>query len=219
MPKTGKLTARQGTAMSAIIAFPKAFPAVFNLGVATVKTSCADLITQCAVERKQFGEIDWKRNGSFAVFGFAYLGGFQYWLQINMFKRMFPTMERFSKLTFREKLKDTEGLKDVAKQIVFDVGIHLPFMYYPTFYTVKQMVQGDSVNPAIAIPRGIEQYSNNFVADNKAMLMVWAPADVIIFTVPLWLRLPVRHIVSLGWTCYLSFVRGGQGSKTQKVLT
>ena len=191
-----------------VLAFPKQYPFVFNLGVASVKTSIADLMTQCAVERRKLSEVDWQRNGAFVCFGFAYLGGFQYWLQINMYKRWFPHMERFSKLSTAEKLRDGPGLRDVAKQVLFDVGIHLPFMYYPTFYTVKQMVQGVSANPLEAVPNAVSQYQKNFVADNKAMLMVWLPSDILIFSVPLWMRLPLRHVVSFGWTSYVSFVRG-----------
>lgn len=37
---------------------------------------------------------------------------------------------------------------------------------------------------------------------------VWGPADLLCFSVPLWLRLPVRHVISFAWTAYLSFVRG-----------
>ena len=151
-------------------------------------------------------------------------------------------MERFSKLSTAEKIKDGPGLIDVAgrraararappppplasraplrapasrhdppprvARVLFDVGVHLPFMYYPTFYCIKQMVQGESMNPAVAVPRGLGLYKENFVTDNKAMLSVWLPADIIVFSVPLYLRLPIRHIVSLGWTAYLSFLRG-----------
>ena len=79
------------TSLAARIAgFPKAQPFVFNLGVAAAKTSAADMMTQTVVEKKSFPNgIDWKRNASFTVFGFAYLGGFQYWLQVNMFRKMF----------------------------------------------------------------------------------------------------------------------------------
>ena len=94
--------------------------------------------------------------------------------------------------------------------MLFDVGVHLPFMYYPTFYCIKQMVQGESMNPAVAVPRGLGLYKDNFVTDNKAMLSVWLPADIIVFSVPLYLRLPIRHVVSLGWTAYLSFLRGNE---------
>ena len=50
------------------------------------------------------------------------------------------------------------------------------------------------------MPAGLGLYKDNFVTDNKAMLSVWLPADIIVFSVPLYLRLPIRHVVSLGWT-------------------
>ena len=65
-------------------------PFVFQLGIATCKTSAADLLAQVVAEGKTFDEIDWKRNSIFVVFGFAYLGGFQYWLQVNKYRAWFP---------------------------------------------------------------------------------------------------------------------------------
>merc|ERR1711963_818215 len=124
------------------MAFPKAQPFAFNIMVATVKTSIADLITQFIVEQRQFSDIDWMRNGVVVLFGMLYLGGFQYWLQVNMFRRWFPTMDRFANQSFAAKLKDTPGQIDVAKQVLFDIFIHLPLMYFPTFYAVKESVMG-----------------------------------------------------------------------------
>ena len=95
-------------------------PFLFQLGIATGKTSAADIVAQVVAERKSFDEIDWKRNGIFVVFGFAYLGGFQYYLMVNKYRQWFPTMDRFAKLTFAEKLKDAAGLLDAAKMVVFD---------------------------------------------------------------------------------------------------
>ena len=196
------------TMLSRVAGFPKAYPFNFNLIVATCKTSGADLMTQLTVEKKSLDRIDWRRNASFAVFGFLYLGGFQYWLQVTMFKRWFPGVERFTQLSFREKISDGPGLVTAAKQIFFDCFIHLPFMYYPTFYVVKEAVQGSSPNPTDWASVGATKYCTNFIPDQRAMLSVWFPADIIIFSVPLYLRLPTRHVVSFGWTAYLSFLRG-----------
>lgn len=33
-----------------------------NLIIATLKTSAADLVAQCVIERKSLKEVDWKRN-------------------------------------------------------------------------------------------------------------------------------------------------------------
>lgn len=193
-------------AAARLAAFPKNNPINFNLMVATAKTSAADIVTQTTVEGKS--DIDWRRNASFAVFGFIYLGGFQYFLQVNMFRRWFPGMERFTRLSIAEKLRDGPGLRTALKQIFFDCFIHLPFMYYPTFYIVKQAVQSDDTHPTDVLKHGLTKYVDNFVPDQTAMLSVWFPADFVIFSVPLWLRLPTRHVVSFGWTAYLSFLRG-----------
>ena len=66
---------------------------MFQLGVATVKTSAADIVAQVVAERKSFDEIDWKRNAIFVVFGFAYLGGFQYWLMVTQYRKWFPYVQ------------------------------------------------------------------------------------------------------------------------------
>jgi hypothetical protein len=40
--------------------------------------------------------IDWRRNAAFALFGATYLGAFQYVLQVNLYRRLFPHMDRFA---------------------------------------------------------------------------------------------------------------------------
>lgn len=58
------------------------------------------------------------------------------------------TMDRFAKLSFADKLKDKAGIIDAAKMVVFDVTVHLPMIYFPTYYTVKEFVGGKTWNPA-----------------------------------------------------------------------
>ena len=58
--------------------FAKRNPFAFQVGVATVKTSAADLMTQTVAEKKSLGEVDWRRNMIFVVFGSVYLGCFQW---------------------------------------------------------------------------------------------------------------------------------------------
>lgn len=72
MPGISHQIAYTGT-WGAIKTFPKRKPFVTNLIVATLKTSFADIVIQKA-EGKDWKDIDWKRNGVFTLFGFAYLG-------------------------------------------------------------------------------------------------------------------------------------------------
>ena len=190
------------------MSFPKEHPFVFQLGVATVKTSGADLMVQMVAERKSLSEVDWKRNGIFVVFGFAYLGGFQYWLMVNKYRQWFPTMDRFAKLSFAEKLKDTAGILDAAKMVLFDVIVHLPVLYFPTYYTVKEFVSGESWSPIDWARDGVAKYASNAKDDLTAMIKLWGPSDCVQFVLPIHIRLPFRHVVSFFWTAYVSFTRG-----------
>jgi hypothetical protein len=192
----------------ALITFMKENPFMFQLGVATVKTSAADLLAQVVAERKSFNEIDWKRNGIFVVFGFAYLGCFQYWLMVNKYRQWFPTMDRFAKLSFAAKLKDTAGIIDAGKMILFDLIVHMPILYFPTYYTVKEFVSGHSWNPVDWARDGVSKYAKNAKEDLTAMVQLWGPSDCIQFVLPMHIRLPFRHSVSFFWTAYVSFTRG-----------
>lgn len=194
--------------ISAITNFPKTNPFMFQLGIATAKTSAADIMVQVVAEKKKFNEIDWQRNGIFVVFGFAYLGGFQWFLMVNKYRQWFPTMDRFAKLSFTEKLKDTAGMLDAGKMVLFDVLVHLPMIYFPTYYTVKEFVGGTSWNPADWVMDGCSKYKKNFQEDFVAMIKLWGPSDCVQFVLPLHIRMPFRHLVSFFWTAYVSFTRG-----------
>lgn len=188
--------------------FAKRNPFVFQLIVATAKTMAADLVTQVVAEGKSVDNIDWKRNGVFVVFGFVYLGGFQYWLMVNKFRQWFPTMDRFAKLSLAEKMKDTAGILDAAKMVVFDVVVHLPMIYFPCYYTVKEIVSGTSWNPADWVRESVTKYIHNAQDDLIAMIKLWGPSDCIQFILPVHIRLPFRHFVSFFWTAYVSLTRG-----------
>jgi hypothetical protein len=117
-------------------------------------------------------------------------------------------MDRFAKLSFVEKLKDTAGILDAAKMVVFDITIHLPLIYFPTYYTVKEFVGGHSWNPIDWIQDGVGKYCSNAKDDLSAMIKLWGPSDCIQFVLPVHIRLPFRHVVSFFWTAYVSFTRG-----------
>ena len=88
--------------------------------IGAFKTAAADLIAQASDSES---ELDLKRNFLFFVFGGAYLGAFQYWYQVNIFKKIFTATGRFTSQSFEKKLKDTEGLVQLAMQIVLNLTI------------------------------------------------------------------------------------------------
>lgn len=207
-PPSKPFSSSTASTETSLASFPKTHPFAFQLLVATGKTSAADLVVQVVAERKSFNEIDWKRNGIFVVFGFAYLGGFQWWLMVTKYRQWFPTMDRFAKLSFAEKLKDTAGILDAAKMVVFDVVVHLPLIYFPTYYTVKEFVSMNSYNPIDWVKDGCTKYAGNMKEDLSAMIKLWGPSDCVQFVLPIHIRMPFRHMVSFFWTAYVSFTRG-----------
>ncbi len=178
--------------------------------VGTVKTSAADLVAQVVAEKKTFSEIDWRRNAVFIVFGSVYLGGFQYWIMVHKYRAWFPTMDSFAKLSIAGKLKDRAGMLDAGKMVMYDLCVHLPFMYFPSFYCCKEVVFGESFSPFDIVRNGVTKYAANARDDITACLKLWGPSDCIQFSLPVHLRMPFRHVVSFFWTSYVSFTRGAK---------
>ena len=77
------------------------------------RAQAADLLTQKAIEGKSWAGIDWRRNGLFTVFGFAYQGCFQYYLYVTLFSRWFAGAARFANQPFRAKLTDYAGRRSL----------------------------------------------------------------------------------------------------------
>jgi len=99
--------------------------------------------------------------------------------------------------------KDWAGWGGVAAQTALDNFVHYTFIYFPVFYIFKEFVQGAG-NPIDAL----NKYKNNAWDDNKAIWALWIPCDMVIYSAPVWMRLPMNHLISLGWTMILSFMRG-----------
>lgn len=189
------------------VEFAKKYPFVNNIGIATVKTAAADLLAQTVISGSPLTEIDLQRSFLFCLFGAVYLGAFQYAYQVQVFKQLFD-VDKFTNQSWAEKLKDIPGLKALAAQTGLDLTV-LTLVYLPCFYIFKAVVFSGSLDPAIWCSTGIDNYQTNFSKDEADLIKVWMPADLICFSVPLYLRLPVRHVVSFVWTAYLSFARGG----------
>lgn len=187
--------------------FAKTYPFANNVMIATLKTAAADLMAQVVIAQTPLDSVDWERSLLFCAFGALYLGMFQYAYQVNVFKRLFD-VDKFTSQSWGEKFQDGPGLRALAAQTALDLTV-LTLVYLPTFYIFKAGVFSGSPDPSVWASTGIENYQTNFAKDELDLVRVWLPADLVCFSVPLYLRLPVRHVVSFVWTAYLSFARGG----------
>lgn len=164
----------------------------FTVGVITtgLKTSAADVFAQKVVEGRE--DFDWTRHAAFCAFGFAYLGGFQYWLYNIKFTQWCGPLTK------------TFGHKATAPIKTFiDQGLHHPFVYFPSFFAIKAAVSGQPLSSAV------DKYRSEIWDSLKALWMVWVPAQFVNFAfVPRHLRIPYVAAVSFGWTVILSVMQG-----------
>ena len=187
--------------------FVKDYPFSSNLIIASTKTAAADLLAQVVISHTPLASIQWDRTFLFFIFGAIYSGGFNYFYQVQVFKKLFD-VDKFTSQPWADKLKDEEGLKSLAAQTAVDLVV-LTLIYLPAFYVFKAGVFNGSMDPSVWANSGIHTWQQNFAKDEFDLMRVFFPADLICFSVPLYLRLPSRHIVSFIWTAYLSFSRGG----------
>jgi hypothetical protein len=149
-------------------------------------------------------EVDWHRAGLFFLFNLAY-SVFLYAYQVSAFRELFAdTIEKFTTLPWEQKLTDGPGLQSLGQQVLLDLAVLL-VVYLPTFHIFREAMMGSSGDDWLAV--GLSSFACSFVHDAVEVLRVWAPADMVCFSLPIHQRLPVRHAVSFVWTAYYSVTR------------
>lgn len=192
---------------NAYVRFAKEYPFINNFIIASLKTTAADLLAQIVIAQTPIAEVDFQRSLLFCAFGGVYSGAFQYMYQVQIFKKIFD-VDKFTSQSWSQKLKDVPGIQALAAQTTLDLTV-LTLVYLPAFYIFKASVFSGMSDPSAWFHAGFDTYATNFGKDEADLLKVWLPADLICFSVPLYLRMPVRQSVSFLWTAYLSFARGG----------
>jgi len=193
-----------------IITFPQRRPREFNVILATFKTWAADAIVQLG-ERRPGNEwkFDYNRSAAFALFGLMYIGIAQWFLYVSLLTWLFPGAMVFANSPLEEKLRDQTGMIDMVGQVAVDTFVFQALIYFPVFYMIKGVMQGKET-VVKGLKTGLGKYRENWIADNLAGCALWIPADVVIFACPMYLRMPMEHCVSFGWTMFISAMRGAQ---------
>lgn len=165
-------------------------PSVVGIVTTVLKTSAADAFAQLVVEGKN--EIDIKRNSMFSMFGFAYLGVWQY----QLYAKLFPAWTPFIAASF--------GKRMIAPILTFiDQAIHHPVLYFPAFYLLRGAMEGRTASSSLSKCRK-DMWDNV-----KHLWTIWVPAQLINFSlVPIHLRVPFVAAVSFLWCVVLSALRG-----------
>jgi len=191
-----------------VLTFPKRRPWSFNIMLATAKNIVCDLVVQAAQARNEKAWWDWRRSLLFATFGCLYVGMAQWFFYITVFELLLPDSIAFANKPFSMKLMDRVGQEGVLIQVFTDLFVIQPFIYYPAFYILKEFMRGGASQPKQIVLTAIQKYSVNFWRDQIAAYVVWAPADVVVFTAPMYVRMPLDHAVAFLWTMIMSYLHG-----------
>eukprot|EP00928_Gymnodinium_smaydae_P026847 TRINITY_DN20953_c0_g1_i1.p1 TRINITY_DN20953_c0_g1~~TRINITY_DN20953_c0_g1_i1.p1 ORF type:complete len:316 (-),score=30.38 TRINITY_DN20953_c0_g1_i1:505-1452(-) len=183
---------------------PRRRPFAFSVGLNSTLFTIADVNAQLLDDRG----FDPLRLVAFCSFG-LFQGAASFYTYFKVFERVCPGTIRFANLSWRQKVADRAGQIDVLKQVALDNLVYTPFWFFPWFYTFKTSIRGSSSDSVEARAlAGLEQYKVNCVDDNIASCAFWVPADVLVFAVPAWLRMPVSGGLNFGFTFLLSRIRG-----------
>ena len=127
-------------------------------------------------------------------FGGAWMGVGQYLLYCRLFEAMVP---------------GTSAGASLAK-MGLDQLCHVPFLYFPFFYTVDALLQG---HWAKGFDAGVAHVKTKLQTELwtslKANWTIWLPGSFIGFKfVPAHLRIPYVSAVSMVWTTIFSVMQG-----------
>jgi len=149
-----------------------------------------------AVSQKYYGgQFDWKRNIIFGIHGTLYIGIFQYMLWNCCFTTVTGMVCRTASAA-------------TALMVTMDLLLHIPFIYFPIFYCMKEVMQTNKLNKEV-MATAFTKWRKNLEEDVKACWGMWAPIQAITFSVvPLHLRVPFVSVVNFCWTVILSTMRG-----------
>lgn len=187
----------KGNVLTSLRTLPKRRPFGFSLLLSASFVPLADFM----VQRSEGRRWDRKRTACFCLFGF-YQGLACWGVYVTIFSRLFPKAAAFANLSLAQKLKDGAGLKQLFGQVCTDLFLYMPAVYFPVFYFFKAFVNSEPLNSAV------QKWQHNFFTDNTTSMGFWFPGDALIFAVPMWMRMPVSHVVSFSWNSILSWMRG-----------
>jgi len=167
----------------------------FSVFVGGAKNASIDLGVQAATG----GDIDWRRVGVFGTFGFFYVGGAQFIIINRLLPRLLPGL--------------LQGhVRPAFKAMAFDQALHMPFMYLPVFYCIRELGEA-SGSLSAAVNKGMEAWRSNVASDTKVQLCLFVPFQLMNFTmVPPHFRVPSLIAFGMIWVGFLSYSRGGYRS-------
>ena len=165
------------------------------------KNCTCDLVVQNATEPR----IDWRRNALFTGFGLAWIGAGQYFL----FNRLFPY--------WLPGLVAARTLPAAAGAAFLDAGVHMPFLYLPVFYTLREFALKPELTLGGSVRAGMRFYREHVWTDAPLQFCIIYPTQLLNFKLnPPHLRVPTAVLAGAVWVSCLSFLRGNRSREDEK---
>jgi hypothetical protein len=177
-------------------AFVEAQPLLAAALVGLLKNMIADEIVQHFVERSNV--FDTCRWLTFCLFGFFYVGMFQFMLFNCLLPKALSTL-----LDLNGHWRDTMGA------VIFDQFVHIPFIYLPIFYAIRDCpLCSGHLDLAVAAQGVFDAWRRDVQVDCLAQWSFFIPLQVINFRYvsPYW-RIPVLVCAGFFWVLWLSLRR------------
>ena len=134
---------------------------------ACIKNSIADYTIQKTNKTNKIkNTFNIKRNICFALFGFIHVGAGQYIILNKIIPRIIPSLNKIPKPEHA-----------VLKAMTIDQFIHVPFIYFPLFYTFKELGEYTTATPP-SISNIVKNYKYNFKEDMIISASIFMPSTV-----------------------------------------
>jgi len=194
---------------SRIASIPRRAPLAFSIAYGGAKCILADALVQTYLERKEM--IDMRRSLVFLGFGFFQVGFVQYMIYSKLFPFIFEGSGAFSQQTLAQMARDTQGLKNILKQVSLDMLVYHPCCYFPVFYICQEIVRGNVQDPRTTVYDAIQNYVPNAVEDWKALWTIFVPVSFFQNAcIAVHLRVPFVATAGFFYCIILSTMRGDE---------
>lgn len=171
----------------------KKHPILFASFFACIKNSVADYSIQ---KTQNEGPFNIKRTLAFSLFGFIHVGAGQYIILNKIIPRIIPSLNKIPTPS-----------NAVLKGITLDQFVHVPFIYFPLFYTFKEFGESTISNPPER-SNIIKNYKKNLKNDMIISGSIFMPIQFLNYKfISTHLRVPLLSSCGFLYVMLLSYLR------------
>lgn len=175
----------------------KKHPILFASFFACIKNSVADYTIQKTQDSHKNKDFNIKRTIAFSLFGLIHVGAGQYIILNKIIPRIIPSLNK----------KPTPPLNALLKAVTLDQFVHVPLIYFPLFYTFKELGESTISNPPSRLTI-MKNYKENFKNDMLISASIFMPIQLLNYKyIPTHLRVPLLSSCGFLYVMLLSYLR------------